>query len=1063
MRKLFAPLLALGLAATAAMPQAVAQSRRPLPNVSDLLMPATDRVSGQKYSPRQDGEVDVIVRLADADLASFAGAGFKQARVEGTTNISREAQIAHVRKLKDAQRAFADSARALYSKQLATFQRAINGIAVRTTYANIDKLKAQPGVVSVRPIGNYELDLSETVPYIGAKAVQDSGVTGAGVTVAVLDSGIDYTHKNLGGAGTLEAYAAAYGDTTTSTLNTTRDGLFPTAKVIGGFDFVGEAWPDGDLAEDDDPIDLEGHGTHVADIIAGESADGTHKGVAPGAKLIAVKVCSAVDSACSGIALIKAADYILDPNGDGDMADAVDIANLSLGSSYGQVEDDLSFALGNASQLGVVVIASAGNSADRPFIVGSPSMQKEVISVAQTTVPSAQTFPLAVSVNGGAANVIRNTNTVDWAPVGTGFTGTVIFAGRGCYGADTDPDSPATIDDPYPAAGLSGKVALIDRGACSASSKVSRAQAAGAIAVIIANNAGGDPPSFSLGFVGGGLTPPLIPTVIVTQGTGNSIKSALNGGAAVIASLSAANAISLRGAMVASSSRGPSFNYTLIKPEIGAPGASISAIAGSGDKTEAFGGTSGAAPMVSGSAALLLAARPRLSPRDVKALLVNTADDNIQTNPATQPGVLAPITRIGGGEVRVNKAVAAQTAAWASDTKNPTLSFGYHAITADRSISKRVTVKNYSKTRRTYTITPKFRYANDAASGAITPVAPTSITVSGGDSRSFSIRLDIDAEKLPDWPFFGGGSVGVGPLLQTVEFDGYLEISDSVETIHVPWHILPHKSNVLRAASRKVDLDNGVGGTTVRNTGVATGYVEAFALTGVSPKIDEDLIPGPGDNFVIIDLKAVGVRLVQFDETTFGLQFAIASNGARAHPTYPAAFEIRVDSDRDGDWDYIIYNRELGTFASSGTCVVGVVDIAAQTESIETFCAADLKSGNMIMTVSMAQIGLPDAAGTNGTAINFRADAFDSYFTGLRTDQIENWMFYQIGNPRYLGYFQETLAPSAEIAPAGGTGSLMIQENATEFVNPATRGDGVLLMYIDAAPGKESEIVRAKE
>jgi hypothetical protein len=652
---------------------------------------------------------------------------------------------------------------------------------------------------------------------------------------------------------------------------------------------------------------------------------------------------------------------------------------------------------------------------------------------------------------------------VEWAPASVGFSGTVVYAGRGCYGAGTDPTSGATTDDPYPAAGVSGKVALVDRGACSVSSKVSRAQAAGAIAVIVANNAGGDPPSFSLGFVGGGLTPPLIPTVIVTQGTGNSLKAALNGGAAVTASVSNANAISLRGAMVASSSRGPSYNYTLIKPEIGAPGASISAVAGSGDKTTSFGGTSGAAPMVSGSAALLLAARPKLSPRDVKALLVNTADDNIQTNPATQPGVLAPITRIGGGEVRVNKAVAAQTAAWASDTRNPTLSFGYHAVTEDRSVSKRVVVKNFSNTRRTFTITPKFRYADDAASGAITPVAPASISISGGDSKSFVVRLDIDAEKLPEWPFFGGGNVGVGALLQTVEFDGYLEISDGVETIHVPWHILPHKSNTLRVRSRKVDLDDGVGVTTVRNTGVATGYVEAFALTGVSPRIDEDLIPGPGDNYVIVDLKAVGVRLVQFDETTFGLQFAIASNGARAHPTYPAAYEIRVDSNRDGEWDYVIYNRELGTFASSGNCVVAVVDLVAETESIQTFCAADLKSGNMIMTVSMKQIGLPDAAATDGTAINFRADAFDSYFTGLRTDQIENWMFYQIGNPRYMPYFQETLSPSAEVAPAGGESTLVIQENVTEFVNPATRGDGVLLMYIDAVPGRESEMVRAKK
>ena len=101
------------------------------------------------------------------------------------------------------------------------------------------------------------------------------GVTGDGVTVAVLESGIDYTHANLGGHGTQEAYEAAYGADPSDPLNTTTDDLFPTTKVLGGFNFVGESWPDGPLAPDPDPIDFNGHGTHVADIIGGQN------GVAP--------------------------------------------------------------------------------------------------------------------------------------------------------------------------------------------------------------------------------------------------------------------------------------------------------------------------------------------------------------------------------------------------------------------------------------------------------------------------------------------------------------------------------------------------------------------------------------------------------------------------------------------------------------------------------------------------------------------------------------------------------------------------------------------------------------
>src|SRR6185503_10316979 len=111
----------------------------------------------------------------------------------------------------------------------------------------------------------------------------------------------------------------------------------PTAKVVGGYDFVGEAWTGVvgglPLASDPDPIDCSpsfigcggGHGTHVADIIGGKL------GVAPGSQLYAVKVCLSVSTSCSGVALIEGMDFALDPNRDGSVADHVDVINMSLG------------------------------------------------------------------------------------------------------------------------------------------------------------------------------------------------------------------------------------------------------------------------------------------------------------------------------------------------------------------------------------------------------------------------------------------------------------------------------------------------------------------------------------------------------------------------------------------------------------------------------------------------------------------------------------------------------------------------------------------------------------
>ena len=113
----------------------------------------------------------------------------------------------------------------------------------------LSRLANSPDVERISPVVNYELDLSETVPYIGAAAAHESGATGEGVRIAVLDSGIDYTHAALGGPGNRAAYDAAFGANTQSGRNRQINDrlrgnlLFPTETVVGGFDFVGEAWP----------------------------------------------------------------------------------------------------------------------------------------------------------------------------------------------------------------------------------------------------------------------------------------------------------------------------------------------------------------------------------------------------------------------------------------------------------------------------------------------------------------------------------------------------------------------------------------------------------------------------------------------------------------------------------------------------------------------------------------------------------------------------------------------------------------------------------------------------
>ncbi|PYT36085.1 MAG: hypothetical protein DMF52_08565 [Acidobacteria bacterium] len=633
---------------------------------------------------------------------------------------------------------------------------------------------------------------------------------------------------------------------------------------------------------------------------------------------------------------------------------------------------------------GVVVAVAAGNNADRPYITSSPGSAPEVISVAQTQVPSAIKFPLVISSPAAIAGTYANTETVDWAPIGAGFTDkTIAFVGRGCPAGTVSPGGDPYLADP------AGKVALIDRGACNVSLKVDRAAKAGAVGVLIGLVAAGDAISFSFG---GGDT--FVPTLVIQQSLSNSIKA--NIAAPVIASCSPAVTTPLVMSMVSTSARGPSVSYNAIKPDIGAPGASVSADAGSGTGQSAFGGTSGATPMIAGSSALLLQKYPSRTPSEIKSVLMNTAETNIKINPALLPGVLAPITRIGGGEVRVNRAADSTTAAWDDGDANlgGGLSFGYLAATGLKSISKTVAVRNYGSTARTYTITPSFRYANDAASGAVTLDAPASLVVPGNSSATFK------------------------------------------------------RSAAVTPASHDVTLVGGTGSLALSNaTGAIAGRVDSFSLLGTSGKIPNPFLPNPGDNFAVVDLRAVGARLVGIGGGNFGVQFAVNTFGARSHPNYPAEFDIYIDNNRDGDPDFVVFNAENGAFGSSGQNLTAVFNLTTGTSAAFFFTDADLDSANAILTAPLSALGL-----TPGTQFDVSFYAFDNYFTGALTDFIEG-KTYTLGVPRFFG----SGVPPAGV-PAGGSSTLTIDAiPGGDAASPSQTG--LLLMLRDSKSEREASSI----
>lgn len=1001
------------------------------------------------------GPVQVGIKLQDPPLVVEVGVNAKQNGIAMTA----AQQVAYLAQLAQKQNAVIAQVKALGGVELGRVSKGHNALIVSVDASHLAEIQGIEGVIAVRPVADYPLaaaapDLPTTNAYIGATAVQNSGVTGAGIRVAMLDTGIDYTHYNLGGSGNVADYAAA----TAVAGGTPPPSLFPTAKVVGGYDFTGEVWPSGPLAPDANPIDINGHGTMTADIMGGHSLDGLHSGTAPGTQLYAVKVCTSMTAAatCSGVAVLEGIDFALDPNNTGTLNDAVDIISISIGDSFGMRESDIGEALTDVVNFGIVSVSSAGNDGDIPYVVAGPGATPEVISVAGTSSVVSYGIPLVINAPPIIAGTYSNTAMLDFAPVNTPVTANVAYVGRGCPAGTISGQSQG---DTY-LANPNGMIALIDRGTCAVSLKIDEAARAGAVGVLIGLVAPGD----AVGFSNGGGSD-FVPTLVIIQSNSNLIKNALNSGA-VNATISPNNAISLATNVASYSSRGPNYSYNMLKPDMSAPGTIEAAQVGTGNGQITESGTSFSCPLTGGVAALLLSKNRTLGPLDVKAILMETTETNVFENSATEPGVLAPLSRAGSGEVRADRAVAATTSVWdASDPLAVSLSFGTYRLNANQSFKKKVVVRNYSSTARTYSITNTYRDAPNTTGATIT--APPSISVPANSGASFTLTLTVNAVSLPVWTLNGGTSGGEGELLNSVEYAGYLSFTSGTESVHIPWHILPHKAATVQPTSTSVVLGGNPANLTLTNTGGAVGgLVDVFSLTGTGTQFPASVLPAPGSDYAVINLQAVGVRLICIvnDCSVLGAQFGITTFGQRSHPDVPAEFDVEIDVNGDGTPDLDVFNADIGfetTGFFSGQNGVFVADLAADTVSGPYFyTVADLDSANVILTVPLS--ALQTASGlqlTYSTPFIFDVLAFDNYFTGNLTDSIGP-MYYELDMPQAYTAGDEITVP-----PNTPTAITIIPNNASNvyFSGPyngnSVSQTGLLLMYTDGKLNRETDSV----
>ena len=791
---------------------------------------------------------------------------------------------------------------------VAHYTAAYNGLMVQVPAKDLAALRAIPHVVGVYRAPEHVPALGASVPLIGAtEAWEELGFDGDGVTIAVIDTGIDYTHAAFGGSGDPADYAGNDPDII-------EPGTFPTAKVIAGYDFAGTDYDASGTygppipTPDKDPLDEYGHGTHVASIAAGIAAGDVMTGVAPAAKLIALKVFGKAGSTNLTMSAIDAATYSYLLYG------YPQVINMSLGSDYGPddpLDPDI-VATNNASAAGIVVVTSAGNAADVPYIVGSPSTADSAISVAASTTgyATAPTINVVGSTAMTLTNIIYQPNAFDEAAAH--FTSSV--KGPLAYvGAYTTTDTLCDISG-WNGDELTGKVALIQRGGCAFSLKAYNAEQLGAIAAIIFNHASGGNELVTMADSG---DPNAIPAAFIAHDDGVNLVT-VNGQEVVIDAEDDVKMVENRYVPADSigsfSSRGPRGFDSKLKPEVSAPGVAIfAADMGSGTGGVSFNGTSMAAPHVAGVAALVAQAHPDWTSEQIKAVLMNTAVDLVDGS---------PIPRQGAGRVDARR--AADTPVVVVGDK-ALVSISDLLVTGEDTVvmSRTVSVENAD------TIAHTFDLSWELQPDSLTPVdvsLPAEITVPPESTATFDVVFTFDMTSVPTnyWAteeVFG--YLVLTPRLYRLYFPLWLQGNYGVtqatvqastarlmapeETLRVPFFFAARPYSELTTLSAQ--------------TVITPDQVAVIELAASGP-VDPDLWVYPGtitDTNEAMQLDAGDIRMIGVDYGWFDgdlgdmIMVGIDAWGGWHTPQpYFAEFDMYLDVDEDGTDDFILFNWNYG-------------------------------------------------------------------------------------------------------------------------------------------------------
>ncbi|HPS78071.1 MAG TPA: S8 family serine peptidase [Thermoanaerobaculaceae bacterium] len=890
------------------------------------LAAATPALALRPGSGLGDGRVGVIVELTRPPAAevwtrrareSGAGEGLGSAGTGGLARLVADTR-AQMALVQDEQRVLLGALAASPIEATVVFrtQRVLNAIALEVDESSIPGIEALPGVRAVNPLVWHTLGNSTSVPWIGAPAAWSGfGATGRGVRIGIIDSGLDYLHRDFGGPG---SYSGQSFD----------DNVVPwTAKVVGGTDLVGDAYTGSasTARPDGDPMDCgeNGHGTHVAGSAAGYGVTSSGltyagpwqagldpagfligPGVAPEAQLYTIRIFG-----CSGSSAMTIAglEWASDPNQDGNLTDRLDVVNLSLGSAFGGADPSGEHAIDTLVSLGTVVVVAAGNNGDIYTVVGSPSSADNALSVASCADDGVDGARLLVETPAALAGEVPSA-AAEFGPTppSTGISATVV--------ASIPADGCATLANPGE---MAGRIALVDRGTCNFTVKVKNAQSAGAAAAIVADNRVGP-----LLTMGGEDTSITIPSVFISQADGATLRGALAGG--VTAALRILN---LAATVASSSSRGPRGGDLALKPEITAPGVAItSASARSGSLGMTASGTSMATPHITGVAAVLRQLHPAWTSAELKAAIMGTAVPVLPVHAQTE-GPANGAGRVGAG--RVDAAAAAAATLVVCDAEAPgrvALSFGT------------VEAVGVSRVRRTVRVTNKAAVAQALALSFRPVVAVpgisvnfpegTTLSVPTGGSVTFPVELVVDAPAVRAVRDPGADATQDGMARHyLVEESGHVVVATGEgEQAQVPLHAVIRPTSSLALDVPPAGLTVGTSATTANLTftGQTLGTPGADPTAAVAMVSPLELVwtnpaaPPSRDRFGVIRWLGVTSDAPQRG----GVANATVFFGLAVHGPWPSPrdvdISIGIDTNQDRVPEWRLATTDYGAIVSRG-------------------------------------------------------------------------------------------------------------------------------------------------